>query len=478
MKKSWIRFIACMLLLALPFAAMGAVGFLLPAQFEKTFLGEFSNRVEELYETEGEKIVIIGGSSVSFGVDAELLEETLGMPVVNFGLYATLGTKAMMDFSMGAIGEGDIIIIAPEMNAQTFSLYYNAEAMWQAVDGNFSLLSHVEGDNLPAMLGGFWRFASSKLTYFMQEGDLDPDGIYNAASFNEKGFIRYRRDRDYNIMAGEVDATMPIDFDTSIVSADFIDYVNEYIAAAEKKGATVYMDFCPMNELALPMDLTLEDLDAFVTFLDENLDCEIIGDPNNMIYRSGYFFDSNFHLNSVGATLHTKQLALDIAPILGGDIEVKIDVPKMPEIPKEEISLQYDENEKYFLFEEKANGAVIVGVSDLGKAQTVLTTPVAYNGKKVLSLSADAFAGCDALTELFITDNIVQIPDGTFRGADGLLKIHVLATDPNMTTVNNLSGGARDGLSESCCFYVPKGALDAYKTNYFWNPYAAYMIGE
>ena len=58
------------------------------------------------------------------------------------------------------------------------------------------------------------------------------------------------------------------------------------------------------------------------------------------------------------------------------------------------------------------------------------------------------------------------------------MKIHVLAQDPNMTTVNNLSGGARDGLSESCRFYVPKTALDAYKTNYFWNPYAAYMIGE
>ena len=190
MKKSWIRFIACMLLLALPFAALGAVGFLLPAQFEKTFLGEFDNRVEELYATEGEKIVIIGGSSVSFGVDAELLEETLGRPVINFGLYATLGTKAMMDFSLDAIGEGDIVILAPEMNAQTFSLYYNAEAMWQAVDGRFSLLSHVDGDDLPAMLGGFWRFAASKLTYFLQESDLDPSGIYNAASFDEKGFTR------------------------------------------------------------------------------------------------------------------------------------------------------------------------------------------------------------------------------------------------------------------------------------------------
>ena len=478
MKRSWIRFIACLLLLALPFAAIGAVGFLLPAQFEKTFLGEFHKRVEELYTAEEEKIVIIGGSAVSFGVDAALLEETLDRKVVNFGLYATLGTKAMLDFSLDAIDEGDIVVVAPEMNAQTWSLYYNAEAMWQAVDGHFSLLSQIAEDDLPAMLGGFWRFAASKLSYFLKDGDLDPEGIYNASSFDEKGFIRHNRDRDYNVMAGEVDATMPIDFDTSIISADFIEYLNEYIAAAEEKGAVVYIDFCPMNELALPLDITMEDLEAFVAYLDENVNCEIIGDPNNMIYRSGYFFDSNFHLNSVGATLHTKQLALDLAEVLGGDIKVKIDVPKMPEIPKEDISLEYDENEKYFLFEEKANGAVIVGVSELGKQQSTLTTPVAVNGKKVVFLAADAFAGCENLTELFITANIGQIPDGTFRGAGNLTKIHVLAADPNMTTVNNLSGGARDGLSEAARFLVPAGSLDAYKTNYFWNPYAAYIIGE
>ncbi len=476
MKKSWIRFIALLLLLALPFAAVGAVGFLLPAQFEKTFLGEFHKRVEELYATEEEKIVIIGGSSVAFGVDAELLSETLKRPVVNFGLYATLGTKVMMDYSLDALGEGDIVVIAPEMNAQTWSLYFNAETMWQALDGHFSLLTKLDRDDLPAMMGSFWRFAKTKLSYLGK--DLDPDGIYNASSFDEKGFLRYHRDRDYNIMAGGVDTSMPIGFETEIVSAEFIAYVNEYIAAAEKKGAKVYLGFCPMNELALPVDIELKDLENFTAFLGENFDCEILGDPNNMIYRAGYFYDSNFHLNSAGATLHTRQLALDIAEVLEEDISVNIKVPKEPEIPEDDISLEYDENEKYFLFEPRGDGVAIVGVSEIGKTQTMLTTPVAYDGKKVIALSADTFGGCEMLTELYVTANVAQIPDGTFRGASKLVKIHVLANDPNMTTVNNLTGLLREGLPEESRFYVPAAAADAYKTNYFWNPYASYIIGE
>ena len=68
---------AVLLLAALPIVFVGALGFAIPDQFEKTFLGEFDNKVERLYATEGEKIVVIGGSSVAFGVDAELLSEQL-----------------------------------------------------------------------------------------------------------------------------------------------------------------------------------------------------------------------------------------------------------------------------------------------------------------------------------------------------------------------------------------------------------------
>ena len=153
MKRSWIRFLLIVLLLLLPIAATAAVGFLVPAQFEMTFLGEFDNKVERLQNTDGPKVILVGGSSVAFGVDAELLEQTLGMPVINFGLYATLGTKTMLDYSKSGIDEGDIIVIAPEMNAQTFSLYFNAEAMWQAVDGHFSLLRYLDSGDIPAVFG-------------------------------------------------------------------------------------------------------------------------------------------------------------------------------------------------------------------------------------------------------------------------------------------------------------------------------------
>ena len=476
MKKSWIRFLAFLLIFALPIVAIGTVVFALPAQFEETFLGEFDRKVERLYAAEGEKIIFVGGSSLAFGLDAKLLSETLQRPVINFGLYATLGTKVMLDYSKKAIEAGDIVVLAPEMNAQTWSLYFNAEAMWQAVDGHFGLLRYLDSEDGPAMLGGVWKFAASKLKYM--SADMNDLGIYSASSFDDYGFIRYNRDKDYNTMTGGVDAGMPIDFDTAMISEDFIEYVNDYIAYAQKKGATVYLSACPMNEAALAADLTMEDLENYVAFLNDNFDCEILGDPNNMIYQTGYFYDSNFHLNSAGATVHTRQLALDLAPILGIE-NVDIEIPDVPEIPaqNEDIVYDYDENEKYFTYEVTDFGVNIIGLSEEGKNQTVLRTPVAYDGKKVVQIKADAFNGGGNITELFVTDNIGQIANGAFRGADSLVKIHILATDPDMTKVDSL-GNPHEGLPANSYFYVPADAFGAYFNNYFWGPHSDYIKAE
>lgn len=481
MKKSWIRFLAFLLIFALPFVAVGAAAFALPSEFSESYVGEFGNKVDRLYKEEGEKIVFIGGSSLAFGLDAKLLSETLGKPVVNFGLYASLGTKVMLDYSKGAIGKGDIIVIAPEMNAQTWSLYFNAETMWQALDGRFDLLFRLNGEHIPSMLGSFWKFTATKIKYALS-GESTATGIWSASSFDEYGFIRNNRTRDYNTMVGGVDSTMQINFDTDMISEDFIAYLNDYIDYAEKKGATVYLSSCPMNDAALSTEISFDELmasyDAYVQFLKEKLHCEMLGEPANMLYPSGYFFDSNFHLNSAGAVLHTKQLATDLAPLCGLNAEdIEIEVPEAPEIPVEEIVYEYDANEVYFIFEETETTVNIIGLSEEGKGQTVLRTPVSYNGKKVAQIMADAFAGGEKIEELFVTDNIAWIANGAFRGADSLMKIHILAEDPDMTKVDSL-GNPHEGLPANSYFYVPADAFGAYFNNYFWGPHSDYIKAE
>ena len=483
MKKSWISFVCILLCVLIPFAAVASVIAFLPSQFKNTFLGGLKIKIDRIESIEEPKIVVIGGSSVPFGVDSKQMEEMLGMPVVNFGLYATLGTKLMLDLSREYINEGDIIVLAPETDAQTYSLFFNAEAAWQAADSDLSLLPKIAKENLSSMLGGAWKYAAQKIKYYSSGTALDPEGVYNVKSFDEYGDIVFPR--EYNKMELMYDSTLEIDPSKDIISADFIDYVNDYVDYAKKKGVRVLFSFAPMNFDAVSADVTVEQIEEFTAFIDENFKAELISDPNNYMYESGYFYDSNFHLNDAGAVYHTSNLAYDIASACEMEILKEFDIPDMPEVPedvKPQFPTEYDENEKYFVFEEhmvsgELRGYNIVGLTELGKAQVTLTTPYAYGSMRVYNLKENAFAGATA-TEISVTENIASIEDGAFAGANSLKKVHILAENPDSTTVNNLSGELCRGMPLDAKFYVPAASYGTYTSNYFWSPYADRIIAE
>lgn len=476
MKKAWITFICLFLCVLIPFGTVAAIGFGLPSQFGNTFLGELENKIDRLYSLDKPKIVVIGGSSVPFGVDSKLMEKALGMPTVNFGLYATLGTKMMLDISKGAIKKGDIIVIAPETDAQTYSMFFNSESAWQACDSDFSILRKMSPDSIFPMLGGFWKYSAQKLKYYRADSPLDPAGVYNKKSFDEYGDIVFSR--PYNIMQGDYDSSSVIKFTKDIVSPDFIAYVNDYIKYAEKKGATVYFSFAPANEDAIDPDTTLESLEEFTKFISDSFNCKVISDPNSYIYPNGYFYDSNFHMNDAGTVLHTATLVNDLAAAMGKEPAIDIKVPDAPEKPKEDdYDVSYDENSKYFVYEENKAGYIITGMTEEGKKLSSVTTPRAYEGKRVVSVARGAFDGSSAV-DIYITTGITQLADGAFAGATALKRVHILATDPNNTTVNNVTGGLTDGMAKGAVFCVPKGCAGEFSSNYFWGPYADYITEE
>ena len=60
------------------------------------------------------KIVLIGGSNVSTGIDSEAIEKALHLNVVNMGLGASLGLRYMMQEVKDDIRPGDLLVILPE----------------------------------------------------------------------------------------------------------------------------------------------------------------------------------------------------------------------------------------------------------------------------------------------------------------------------------------------------------------------------
>ena len=81
--KKVILSILCAVALALPLTVPAITSAAIEPQFDETFLGELRYKHERLCEIYEPKIILIGGSSLPFGIDSERLEEYVGMPVVD-----------------------------------------------------------------------------------------------------------------------------------------------------------------------------------------------------------------------------------------------------------------------------------------------------------------------------------------------------------------------------------------------------------
>ena len=428
---------------------------LVPPQYDNTFVGALVDKVERLESVEGEKIVIVGGSSVAFGIDSELLEEKSGMPVCNFGLYAAIGTRAMLELSREHVGAGDIVIISPEMDPQTLSMYFSADMMLKAIESDYSLAFDLSLDSRLALARGIWAHAADKLSASLGE-KADPVGVYNSKNFNEQGDVVWERPE--NVMPFYYDPNTRISLTPEIVDPEFVDYLNEYVRYCESVGATVYFTYPPMNERALEKGTTEESIYAFEDYLASVLECEIISLASTYIMDAGYFYDTNFHLNEAGVTYRTRRLIEDLFLIRCED------GPEAPSLPDFDpvYDGEDDPNSDLFLYEELPNGALsIVGLTEKGKSAAELTVPLGVRGRKIISIGEGALAEGVA-TKLTVTrdTNLRSFFDGCMDGSDitDIWIYHDYQYDDDaITPSSNFSG-----------IYIHVAPDSEYLNNYSW----------
>lgn len=397
-------------------------GFVLPAQYGDTFMGELKSKYERLKETPGKRIILVGGSGVAFDCDSEMMDKFFSSyEIVNFGMYAGLGTKAVMDLSEAYIHKGDLVILSPEQSNQTLSDYFNGEYMWQAADGAFGMLRHIKSENFEIMLGNFPKFALEKLKYVLKGQNPSTDSIYQKKSFNAYGDIALDTCRE-NILTGGYDVNQKVRFTEDVVQQEFLGYMNAWAERLEKKGATVWYRYCPVNELAVE---EADNLAAYDAFLRQKLDFPVIGNPENSLMEAEWFFDTNFHLNQAGKEVNTVQLIRDIKAMLGDDRAVKAELPDKPHRTWEDVSAEA----RTWTAEDSQE----------------------YKGEETI----------------VIPENVTQIEDYAFSNCAGLKEIVFEQTDPSKCIVGQhlLDGTSAD-------LVVPQMSADSYKQNYFWSAYA------
>lgn len=473
-----ITAIVCFIvLLFLPVCAVPCVLAGSGTQYSETYYAALGKQYDRLCSTEGEKVIVVGGSNIAFGLDSELFESLYGSPSIAFGLYGSLGVKVMMDLSKADIGKGDIVVLAPEISAEATSLYFGAESVLKATEGRLDILAHVGRDNFKDLAAAAWGFATTKLKNVRTNEKFDLQGVYRNVCVNDYGEIGKKLfPREGNILAtGYLNDV--VNYSTADISQEFIDYVNDYVAYCKRRGATVYYSFSPVNARAVRWDSLREDTEKYYAFLSEKLDCEVISDPLDYVYDYRYFYDTNFHLNDSGAVLRTVQLVRDLKTAQSDPsaIDAELPPPPAPQYQQREIdfTLEYTPSEM-FVYEETENGYLsIVGVTDGAREQEEIVLPVIHDNKYVISVRSGALKDCKNLTEVTVPVGISQLDNAVFEGCASLRRIRILETSQDNIAV---SDGLLSGVSEDCRIVIVNAAVSDFGTGYFWSRYVGYLV--
>ena len=475
MKGKWIC--TALLLLLLP-ALLYFAASSLPEIYQDSYYAELSPMTEKIYQTEGKRLILVGGSNVAFGVDAPLLEQLLrekgfDYTVCPYGLYAAVGTSAMLSLSEDALREGDAVVLAIEPASDTLSTYFGATAFLKCAEKDKSLLVHLNRAQKQRAIGNYLPYIQEKYG-IVQSGDLPrADGVYAKAAFDESCNLVYPRPG--NIMTLGYDTSAPIDLLHLTIEPAFAAQVNAYREKAEKKGAAVFMSFSPMNRSAV-VGNPEDGLAAYFTLCNETFDCPLISDPNDYLLDSGWFYDNNFHLNTAGARVRTYHLAQDLLAQWGCYEAVSYELPVMPAAVRQDAAWTADTGD--FLFEPSDDEQVYIlsGLTEQGTRKTTLQIPSSYQGKPVAAIRADALKDAVLLEEIHIPETVEALPDGLFGPCVSLRRLVL----EHRSAPCNIAAHSLDGM-KNLQILVPADAYPFYRDGYGcaenpWQPYLSQIV--
>ncbi len=261
-----------------------------------------------LEESPSPRLIMVGGSNLSFGINSQMIKDTLDLNPINTGIHAAIGLKYMMDNVLDKIQPGDIVVIAPEY--QQFygdAAYGRNELLRIVVDIDRDSLNDLNREQWLKILPYFPKFALSKLKpteYFFQQSKKI--GVYERRAFNEYGDVDIHWSRPEKKV--EPFCKLPNDFNEKLIQ-EMVDF-KEKVA---HKGAKLYLTFPGYQEASF--ENGKEGIVEIEKKLIEN-DFVLLGSPEKYKIPNNMMYDTPYHLNKEGVDLRTQKLIEDLIKVL------------------------------------------------------------------------------------------------------------------------------------------------------------------
>lgn len=297
MKRYLFKILRMGLCLVMPFVLFFAYIHTLPSYGDKSIGATIRYKIDLIEQTEGERVILVGGSSSPYGTICTDIEKELERPCINIGATAYLGLEYYINILEKYSKPGDIIVIAPEhMLLMGESIDYTT--MWISVGSDIDAIKCVPYSYYSGMFSSFYDY--SKLRYDNRNKE-ENNGIHD--HFGPKGDVVIGRE---SLLASGYNTQDIITFSSEKIFYDNLDLINRFYKKAEEQNIKVFFAYAPVDKLAIAS--SKESNMQFEHAVSEYVNTPVILDFETAVMEAEYFYDTNNHLTSEGAKIYTANL--------------------------------------------------------------------------------------------------------------------------------------------------------------------------
>jgi len=274
---------------------------------EENMLHAYTDKVNRLQRLDGGRLIIIGGSNVTFGINSSELAQATGRPVVNMGLHAGLGLKFSMDDMLRYVRKGDVLIVSPEYQ-QFKGMYYGRDVLLIMVSDVVPELKRLikpmhwwrlRNDLLPYAGSTYGRLVS----FDFKKADHAWSSVYNRSNYNEEGD-----------MIGHHGQQAKYVLPRKVVGLPVVEHVEGMVAfrdSLKNRGAAFIYSFPSYPKTSF--DRSQKFMRAFQKQLNSSFsESEILGNVEDYVFEDSLFFNTVYHLTEEGKKLRTAQMIEDL----------------------------------------------------------------------------------------------------------------------------------------------------------------------
>ncbi len=314
-------------LLAAVFATTAAIAVLVPDDSDYARASILKH--ERLAMDAPRKIVLVGGSNVSFGTDSKAIETATGCPAVNMGMNGYFGVRFMMEEVKPYLKPGDIVVIAWEYDSFYKSVDGSDTNLLMVSKANPRVFEFLTPEQKLSALGQLPFVAQQKAIRVMGDAydnftymlgaepdapwsDIDILAVEGASNFTPEGDL-----------AGHLGLTWPhepedgMDISNLPMDGEIVPLMQQFVRDLNDRGVRVMISWTPLLDSFYDRhEAEIERLNAQLAAVPEFL---IPRPARAFTFDRSMHFDTVYHLNDKGRAIRTAMLVEDITAQFGRD---------------------------------------------------------------------------------------------------------------------------------------------------------------